>query len=114
MASLEAEKIGKMLDGCIGKDARILDVGCGYGSKLKQLTELGYTNVKGVEINHAIVDAVKREGFAVVSADEFVLDEQKEAYDLLLMSHIIEHFQYKDLIKFIENYLPASNSEVFY
>jgi len=107
MASLEAEKIGKMLGGCIGKDARILDVGCGYGSKLKQLTELGYTNVKGVEINQVIVDAVKREGFDVVSADEFDLDEQKEAYDLLLMSHIIEHFQYRDLIEFMENYLAC-------
>jgi SAM-dependent methyltransferase len=107
MASLEAEKIGNMLDGYIDKDARILDVGCGYGSKLKQLTELGYTNVKGVEINQAIVDAVRNEGLDVSSVDEFDLDEQTETYDLLLMSHIIEHFQYQDLIEFMENYLDC-------
>jgi len=87
------------------KGCKILDVGCGYGSKLKQLNDLGYTNVSGVEISQTIVDAVRKEGLNVVSVDEFEIDEHKETYDLLLMSHIIEHFQYQDLIEFMEYYL---------
>jgi SAM-dependent methyltransferase len=107
MASFESIKIGKILEGNISKDARILDVGCGYGSKLKQLRDLGYTNVEGVEINQTVVDIVRNEGFNVMSVNEYDLDGHKEKYDLLLMSHIIEHFQYHDLIDFMEQYLSC-------
>lgn len=33
----------------IAKDARILDVGCGYGDDIRRLYSLGYRNVVGVE-----------------------------------------------------------------
>ena len=33
------------------------------------------------------------------------MEENKEKYDVLVMSHIIEHFQYQDLIQFMESYL---------
>ena len=33
------------------------------------------------------------------------MEQNKGQYDVLVMSHIIEHFQYQDLIKFIESYL---------
>ena len=105
MASNEAEKVGKMLETHVGRQARILDIGCGFGSKLKQLNDLGYGDVTGVEKNEAIVDAVREQGLNVVSVEDFDLDRNHEAYDVLLMSHIIEHFQYQDLIEFIENYL---------
>ena len=107
MASMEARIIGNMFGGQIGKDARILDVGCGYGSKLKQLRDLGYTRATGVEINPVIVQAVRKEGLDVISVDDFDFDQHKQANDLLLMSHIIEHFQYRELIEFMESYLDC-------
>ena len=107
MASNEAAKVGKMLEQHIDRHAKILDIGCGFGSKLKQLNGLGFNNVTGVEKNQAIVDTARKQGLSVVSVEEFDLDQHREAYDVLLMSHIIEHFQYQDLIEFMETYLDC-------
>ena len=44
-------------------------------------------------------------GLNVVAVDSFDMEQNKERYDVLVMSHIIEHFQYQDLIQFMESYL---------
>jgi len=71
------------------------------------LNSMGYDNVTGVEKNQAIVDVARENGLNVVAVDEFDLDRNQEAYDVLLMSHIIEHFQYQDLVAFMESYLDC-------
>lgn len=79
-----------------------LDVGCGYGQKLKWLRELGI-NAAGVDINPAHVQAVRGIGIDAMSVEDF--DSRDDVYDGMLMSHIIEHFQPHDLIKFMDHYL---------
>lgn len=111
MASREAQHIGNILRKHINKDSRILDVGCGYGTKMKELLGLGYENVVGVEISSALVDACRTEGLQVFTVDEFDFDVHRESYDLILMSHIIEHFAYQDLVAFIEDYLNCLTPE---
>jgi len=107
MASYESRKIGKLLAKHIDKDASILDVGCGYGDKLDELTSLGYRNCSGVEINPVLVEGARKRGFEVKSVEQFDMEQEREAYDVLVMSHIIEHFQYQDLIPFMESYLEC-------
>ena len=107
MASYESMRIGKLLDQHIAKDAAILDIGCGYGDKLEQLREMAFSNLTGVELNQTLVDIARGKGFKVFSVDAFDMDAHAEKYDLLVMSHIIEHFQYQDLIKFMEAYLTC-------
>jgi len=105
MASYESQRIGKLLSEHVQNDSAILDIGCGYGDKMKELLSLGYHNVSGVEVNHTLVDMACAKGLNVVSVDDFDMAEHREKYDVLLMSHIIEHFQYQDLIQFMESYL---------
>lgn len=105
MASYESIRIGKLLDKHIAKDTMILDIGCGYGDKLEQLRDMAFGNLTGVELNQTLVDIARGKGFNVFSAEEFDMDEQAGKYDLIIMSHIIEHFQYQDLIRFMESYL---------
>lgn len=105
MSYNEPRIIGKMLSKHVGNNASILDVGCGYGDKIKALNSLGFENVTGVELNPVLVDSAKQAGHKVLSVDEFNMEEASEKYDVLLMSHIIEHFQYSDLIDFMESYL---------
>lgn len=88
-------------------DSKILDIGCGYGRRSELLRSYGF-KVIGVEVNEDIVKANLRAGLECMTASEF--EQTKELYDVLLMSHIIEHFQPNDLLKFMDNYLNRLKS----
>lgn len=105
MASYESKRIGKLLSEHIGLDSKILDIGSGYGDKIDELLSLGFSNVSGVEINKTLVDHARAKGLVVSTVEDFDMEQHKEKYDVLVMSHIIEHFQYQDLIQFMEMYL---------
>jgi SAM-dependent methyltransferase len=81
---------------------RVLDVGCGYGKKLHALQDNG-VDVTGVEVNPEIVRANREAGLHCFTAEEF--SHRTENYDVMLMSHVIEHFSPKDLIPFLDGYL---------
>src|SRR3989338_4450611 len=70
-------------------DMNVLDVGCGYGRNIRLLGEIGY-NVLGVEVNEAIVKSNKKSNVKCLTVEEF--DKTSELYDVVLMSHVIEHF----------------------
>lgn len=77
-------------------DARILDIGCGRGALICGLFNLGYEKVGGVdkfipnEIDYGY-------GVKVLKKDLSELDS--DAYDLLMMHHVLEHMdeQIKEL-----------------
>ena len=80
----------------------ILDIGCGFGAKLKMLSSQGF-DVTGIDANEDIIFANMKEGMRCMSIDEF--SRTSDLYDVLLMSHVIEHFQPDDLLKFMDTYL---------
>ena len=74
----------------VAEKGRMLDVGCGDGSVLKLAQELGW-NAEGVDFDAQAVDAARRKGLSVRLGG---LAEQRypdESFDLVLMSHVIEH-----------------------
>jgi len=85
-----------------GTALRILDVGCGYGRNTILLQNLGYT-VTGVEANESIVAANIASNRICLTVEQF--DKTTDLYDVILMSHIIEHFYPQDLLPFMEHYL---------
>ena len=85
------------------KDIKILDVGCGYGEKLIHIYNQNY-NISGVEKNRFILDEMKSKGYNIFSIEEFEAKKDTK-YDLIIMSHIIEHFDYESLKEFMEYYL---------
>jgi SAM-dependent methyltransferase len=87
---------------CPSTSSKLLDVGCGEGRYLSSLTNLGY-DVLGVEQNEVIVNRNKLAGLNCVTVDDFLKDEKK--FDLILISHVIEHFEPNGLKVFLENYL---------
>lgn len=99
----ESEKLLQMINKCAYPEFRILDVGCGYGRNLTHLLSAGYANTTGVEINTEIVKHNKERGLPCVTVDE--LDRSEDKYDIILMSHVIEHFAPSDLIIFMDDYL---------
>lgn len=87
----------------IDRDMPVLDIGCGYGRNLELLRQLGFTNLTGVEKNPQLAAEVRSRGFQCLSPEQ--VGQEEGCYGMLLMSHIIEHFEYPDLHEFIEDYL---------
>lgn len=101
----EVETIGKFLK-CISaiqeRPCKALEVGCGYGRHLRLLTELGF-DATGVDTNYELVRANQEAGLRCLLVEEFRLTD--DTYDVVLMSHVIEHFLPKDLLSFLDSYL---------
>lgn len=104
MSSYEIRVLKKTINR-FDKNLSVLDVGSGYGQKLEILTELGFSDFLGVEKNDELVKQGKEKGLNIVGMEEFTERYGEVKFDIILMSHIIEHFQYEDLIKFLEFYL---------
>lgn len=97
----ESYIVKKLFNG-VNKNSRILDVGSGKGRNIEFLNKLGFLNVLGVEINKELVNFANERNFNTVTVDDF--SEIKAEFDVILFSHVIEHFNYNDLLKFLEYY----------
>jgi len=84
-----------------GQCASVLDVGCGYGRNLKEVSRLG-VEVVGVDVNPDAVAHNWSLGLKCYTPDRHEWERQ---YDAILMSHIIEHFSPNELVDFLETYL---------
>jgi len=81
---------------------KVLDVGCGLGKKLTALTTAGYQTL-GVDVNAQIVESNQKQGLNCITVEDFLKTEDE--FDVILMSHIIEHFYPAELKDFMDYYL---------
>jgi 2-polyprenyl-3-methyl-5-hydroxy-6-metoxy-1,4-benzoquinol methylase len=98
----ESRRLRKVLKN-VDRSIPVLDVGCGYGRNLVLMRAMGFKNLAGVEINPSLAYRVREMGFACFSPEE--LEQETKIFDLLIMSHIIEHFEHMSAKAFIENHL---------
>jgi 2-polyprenyl-3-methyl-5-hydroxy-6-metoxy-1,4-benzoquinol methylase len=78
-----------------GKEARILDFGCGWGHQLRSLWCAGYKNLEGVELVPEQADAT-RTGcggrIPVTCADGAAyLADKERTYELIILNDVLEH-----------------------
>jgi 2-polyprenyl-3-methyl-5-hydroxy-6-metoxy-1,4-benzoquinol methylase len=92
------------LEGLIGREDRILDIGCGAGYLLKHLEEEGYSGLYGVEADaRQCEEARKTLSSARITntgALEYLRGETS-AYDAILMIDLIEHLGKKDITELL-------------
>ena len=75
-----------------GRDAHIVDVGCGAGGLLRQLRQLGYTKLTGIDPAPACVASVEQvEGVRGAVGSLFALPAGLEPAGLVVLSHVLEH-----------------------
>jgi 2-polyprenyl-3-methyl-5-hydroxy-6-metoxy-1,4-benzoquinol methylase len=74
----------------VAEKGRMLDVGCGEGSMLKLAREVGW-NAEGVDFDAQAVDTSRHKGLSVRLGRLADQHYANESFDLVLMSHVIEH-----------------------
>src|SRR5881296_1760420 len=79
----------------LAQRSRTLEVGCGRGRYLRMLSGMGF-DVTGVDANPELVRANREAGFRCLTAEEF--KQSLDRYDVMLMSHVIEHFAPQELL----------------
>lgn len=92
------------------KNAKILEVGCGYGRYLKALSEIGYTNCYGIDLSSEQVAYAKTvlQLTNVEQADALEWLSGKDGmFDCILGLDILEHFPTNDLLKLGEKMFKA-------
>jgi len=82
----------------IPKDAKILDMGCGPGYFLDEMTERGYTNLEGVTLSPGDVKLCEEKGHTIKKYDITFLPQKdgyyEESVDFIFLRHALEHSPY--------------------
>lgn len=91
-----------LADNKIGLKEAILDCGCGRGDFLNLLSDAGYKNLTGVDINSLSLGSVKNNSTKTVKADVnkylYVADK---TYKCITAFHLIEHMTFAELFDFL-------------
>lgn len=82
----------------IGRDAPVLEVGCGPGNLLLYLAEEGFTRAKGIDMSAEQVQVAVERGLDVELADAFEFLPQAPKVQLLLGFDFIEHFEKDEVL----------------
>lgn len=80
-----------------------LDIGCGYCRFQPIVTSCGLTYI-GVEKNAETLGKNVARGIECLSPQ--IVETSSSRVDVMLFSHIVEHFDFENLIEFLNRYLP--------
>lgn len=81
------------------KNISILDIGCGYGQTLRALRDLSYTKLEGIDLDENAIEYCKKNELEVSksSLEDYLLKNKKK-YDILIMSHVLEHIDKSKIV----------------
>lgn len=100
--NFEFKLLKKKLKNAYKEGATFLDVGFGLGKYLDLAKETGYRTF-GIEINESYIEKANQKGYSCYLLDDLLKLNQK--FDVIMMSHIIEHLTTEQLISNFEIYL---------
>ncbi|MBN1944991.1 MAG: class I SAM-dependent methyltransferase [Bradymonadales bacterium] len=86
--------------------ARILDLGCGLGWTLSELSRLGYEDLCGWDISADCIEEATRRGVpAVLRHVDGLVELEKtgaDQFDAVLAKDLLEHLEYGQVLPFLE------------
>lgn len=83
------------------KNVNILDIGCGLGQTLLALKKNEYNNIYGIDINEEAIKICINNKLNVEKINSIInyANVSKRKFDLIIMSHVLEHIEKKEIIK---------------
>jgi SAM-dependent methyltransferase len=87
----------------VQSNASILDYGCGKGRNLFALKSNGFCNLTGVDLNAEMILHLNEQGHNCVATTDF--ECTKSIYDVVVLSHVIEHLAPSDLLNLLDKLL---------
>lgn len=87
------------------RNARILELGCGYGALIQYARALGYSNMNGVDVSPEQVSGAKQLGIqGVLHGDLFetLKSATDKSLDVIVTIDVIEHLNKDELIVFTD------------
>jgi SAM-dependent methyltransferase len=91
-----------------GSSRHFLDVGFGRGKYLDLAKDLGYTS-SGIEVNREYINNASAKGYSCFHLDS--IDDIKFKFDVILISHVIEHLKPEQLVDVLETYIKMLTTD---
>jgi 2-polyprenyl-3-methyl-5-hydroxy-6-metoxy-1,4-benzoquinol methylase len=90
----------------------VLDVGCGIGRNLRNLSKIGVSAV-GVDHNKYSVAEANDRGFKAFTVEDFRqhYSSMPSTFDSILISHVLEHMAEQEAVTVLKEYLPYLKPE---
>ncbi|PIW44358.1 MAG: class I SAM-dependent methyltransferase [Zetaproteobacteria bacterium CG12_big_fil_rev_8_21_14_0_65_54_13] len=102
------EQLARWYDGRLSphlpkdKQARCLDVPCGFGNFLYFLNGKGYQNIQGIDLDSKQVELAKLVGLPAEQGDAFqILSGEGASFDLVTSLDFIEHLDKDKVLEFL-------------
>lgn len=85
------------------RQARILDLGCGFGIFLRFLADAGYANALGVDSSPGMCAVSQARGHSPREADNLAfLRSGGERFDCITLNHVIEHYTKEEALELLD------------
>lgn len=81
----------------------VLDIGCGMGFALLAMKRLGFTDVRGLEVDRAQAETARKHGLSVdcVGNPLEFLESASARWSVILLLDVLEHVPVQDQIRFL-------------
>jgi 2-polyprenyl-3-methyl-5-hydroxy-6-metoxy-1,4-benzoquinol methylase len=88
-----------------GRDAAVLDLGCGFPTRLWTLHRMGFGNLHGVDLRRSVIETARCRmpaGIQLHAGDLFhYLETCPLSFDRILLFHVLEHFSKPDGLRLL-------------
>lgn len=120
-----SELLRSILEDHVEKDAAILEVGCSSGRHLAALSDAGFSDLTGVDINADALDVLAETypelaasgSFHAMAIEEFVTDVADGAYDVVFSVETLQHLHpdvnwaFEELARIVDDLLITVENE---
>jgi len=78
------------------KDAKILEIGCGTGTVLNLLHQLGFKLLTGIDVSAQMLASAREKlppevDLQCIDVQDFFTQKENESFDFIMAAHVLEH-----------------------